>query len=216
VPFRIAALTTNFGWSPGAIMIGSHDHDRLWPNSTPTALAVQLAPGASVSRVRGEIRAALGPGGGLEVLSAHERAQRFVSIAREGLAQLQQISQLLLIAAILALAAALGSAIWQRRVALAGLRLSGVPPRRLRRIVSAEVALMLLAGAVTGVIAGICGQVVLDEYLTRVTGFPVASVAASVRPLQLLAIAIAAIAAIMALPVVLASRVSPELALEAD
>ncbi len=45
------------------------------------------------------------------------------------------------------------------------------------------------------------------------TGFPVASLAASPRPVEILALVIAAVLAIVALPAWLASRVSPTLAL---
>ena len=57
-------------------------------------------------------------------------------------------------------------------MSLATLRLSGVAPRRLRLILLVESALMLGAGCVTGAVAGIYGQVVIDGYLAHVTGFP--------------------------------------------
>jgi putative ABC transport system permease protein len=119
-----------------------------------------------------------------------------------------------LIAAILALAAALTSAIWQRRPALAGLRLSGVRPRRLRLILLLESSMMLAAGCVTGALAGVCGQIVIDGYLTHVTGFPVARLGASLRPLEILAIVAAATLAIASVPGWIASRVSPTVAFD--
>ncbi len=216
VPFKLAALTTNFGWSPGAILMDSYEHERLWGSSAPTALGIRLAPGASAAQVKHSIASTLGPGSGLEVLSAGDRARRFVSIAREGLAQLQQISLLLTLAAILAMAAALGSAIWQRRPSLAALRIAGATRRRLRRVLLSETVLMLGAGCLTGVIGGLYGQAVIDSYLKHVTGFPVASVAASWRPLEILAVVAGAVLAIMVVPLVSASRVSPELALDEE
>jgi putative ABC transport system permease protein len=213
-PFRLAALTTNFGWSPGAILMDSHDHERLWGSSAPTALGIRLAPGASPARARRAIATTLGRSSGLEVLSAGDRARRFVSIAREGLAQLQEISLLLTLAAILAMAAALGSAIWQQRPSLAALRIAGAAPQRLRRVLLSETVLMLGAGCLTGVLGGLYGQAVIDRYLKHVTGFPVASVAASWRPLEILGLVAGAVLALMIAPMVSASRVNPELALE--
>ncbi len=212
-PFRIAALTTNFGWSPGAILMDSRDHERLWNGSAPTALGIRLAPGASRERLQNTIASALA-NSGLEVISGGERARRFVSIAREGLGQLAEIALLLTLTAILAMAAALGSAIWQRRPSLAALRIAGAPPRLLRRVVLSEAVLLLGAGCLTGVIGGLCGQAVIDSYLKHATGFPVATIAASWRPLALLGIVAGLVVALVAVPVVLASRVSPELALE--
>ena len=120
---------------------------------------------------------------------------------------------MLLVAAILALGAALTSAIWQRRVSLAALRLAGVRPDRLRLILAVESALMLGAGCVTGALAGIYGQAVIDGYLAHVTGFPVASVGASLRPLEIFALVIVVVLAMAAVPGWFASRVPPTLAL---
>ena len=99
---------------------------------------------------------ALGAGAsGLEVVDrSGARRPRSTRSPSEGLGQLGEISTLLTIAAILALAAALASAIWQRRVSLAELRLTGVTPARLRRLLLLESALMLGAGCLTGALAG--------------------------------------------------------------
>ena len=210
---RVAATTTNFGWSPGAVLISDKDHRRLWGNTGPTALDIHLTRGANVEDVRRKVAAALGPRSGLEVLSAEERAQRFLTIAREGLGQLADIALLLTVAAILAIAASLGSAIWQRRPSLAAMRLNGARPRRLRRVLAGEAALMLSAGCLTGVLGGFYGQAILDSYLKHVTGFPVAAVTATWQPLELLGIVVACVFALIAPLFIWASKVSPELAL---
>lgn len=210
---RIAATTTNLAWSPGAILIATADYRRLWGTPDPTALGVQVAGGASVARVQHAIQRALGPSSGLQVVTAREREASIDGLTGEGLGQLGEISTLLLIAAILALAAALTSAIWQRRVSLAALRLSGVRARRLRLILAVESTLILGAGCLTGALAGIYGQVIIDGYLAHVTGFPVAPAGAGPRPLEILALVAVAVLAIAAIPGWLASRVSPMLAL---
>ncbi len=213
VPMRVAVTTTNLAWSPGAIIMNEADYSRLWATTAPTALDVRLAPGADSTRVLAQVQAALGPASGLRATSAQEREASIDALIGEGLSRLQEISTLLLLAATIAMAAALSSAIWQRRVSLATLRLSGVRPARIRRILVVESALMLGAGCITGVLAGLYGQLVIDAYLRNVTGFPVASLAASPRPVEILALVIAAVLAIVALPAWLASRVSPTLAL---
>jgi putative ABC transport system permease protein len=118
------------------------------------------------------------------------------------------------IAAILAMAAALGSSIWQRRATLAAMRLSGVRAPRLRRILLTESLLMLSAGCATGAVAGIYGQAIIDRYLKHITDFPVANVTASGRPLMILALVIAVVLLITAAPAWSASRVPPTLALD--
>ncbi len=234
VTMRIAATTTNLAWSPGALFMSSADFSRLWGTHAPNAFGVTLSPGVSETSAKRAIERAIGdngrgvPGGalavggggraggggnGLEVVTAREREARIDALAGEGLGHLGEISTLLLGGAILALATALASAIWQRRSTLAGLRLAGVRPRRIRLILLVESALMLSAGCLTGTLAGAYGQLVIDGYLSHVTGFPVERLAAGLRPAEVLAIAIAIVLSIVALPAWRASHVSPRLAL---
>ncbi len=214
VSFRIAATTTNFGWSPGAILMSSADYSRAWQTTAPTALGVELTPRANTTIVQREVEHALGPASGLEVLSAHARETTIDSSASEGLGQLGEIATLLVIAAILAMIAALGSSIWQQRVSLAGLRLEGTRPSKLRRVLLIEATLMLGAGCLTGAIAGIYGQVVINGYLKHVTGFPVAGLATGRRPFEIFALVVVIVLVVAAIPGWLASRVSPTFALD--
>ncbi len=214
IRFRIAATTTNLAWSPGAIFVSAADYRRFWATSAPTALGVELAAGASATRVRRSIIRALGPANGLEVSTAPARSAEIDTLAGAALSRLGEICTLLNIAAILALATALTSAIWQRRVALAELRLTGVTPARLRRLLLLESTLLLSAGCFTGAVVGIYGQAVIDGYLREVTGFPLATLTTGLRPPEILALVIAGVLALVAIPVWLAARVSPMLALE--
>jgi len=214
VRYRIAATTTNLAWPPGVIFIGTGDYTRAWQTAAPSALGITLRPGADPVAARRAIASALGAGSGLEISLASDRAARIKALAGEGLGQLGEISTLLLIAAVGAMAAALVSSVWQRRASLASLRLLGVKPRRLRMILALEAALMLAAGCLTGAVIGVYGQLVLDGYLRHVTGFPVARIATGARPFEIFALVLAAAFAIVAVPGWLASRVPPALALE--
>jgi putative ABC transport system permease protein len=212
--FRVAATTTNLAWPPGVIFMATSDYARDWASTAPSALAVKLSPGANPRSVRTAVERALGPASGLEASVSSARAGRIDSLASEGLGQLSEISTLLLLAAIAALAAALGSSIWQRRPSLAGLRLLGVKSGRLRRILLVETTLLLGAGCLTGALAGIYGQLVLDGYLKRVTGFPLSHLATGVRPLEIFVLVLVLVLVLVAAPAWIASRVSPSLALE--
>jgi putative ABC transport system permease protein len=216
VRFRIAATTTNLAWPPGVIFIDSSDYARAWGTSAPTALAVNLRPGANVDLARGAIASALGRDSGLEVATAAERESHIDALTSEGLGQLQEIAMLLGIAAIAAMTSALGSSLWQRREWLAALRLSGARPRRLRRILLLEAGAMLGAGCLTGAITGIYGEIVIDGFLQQVTGFPLAHIVFDPRPLEILVVVPTIAVAIMVIPGWLASHVSPGLALEND
>jgi putative ABC transport system permease protein len=214
VSFRIAALTSNFGWSPGAIVLNRADYERAWETTQATALAVELKPGVDPELVRREVARALGSHNGLEVLLAGSREARMIGSAHEGLSELGTISTLLVLASILAMAAALASAIWQRRTSLAVLKLSGVKSSRLRDLLLLESSLMLIVGTVTGAGWGLYGQVALDGYLTSTTGFPVERLGASWRPLEVLVLVFVVSLSIAVIPAWLTSRISPRVALE--
>ena len=192
------------------------EHQRLHPSLGVTrTLRARRGSEDRHERRRGTRgdRTSAEPGNGLEVLTAKARETAIDTSASEGLGQLGEISTLLVAAAILAMAAALGASIWQRRPSLSELRLEGSSRRQLRLVLLVESALMLSAGCLTGAIAGIYGQIVIDGYLKHVTGFPVASLATGQRPIEIFALVIAAVLVIVAFPAWRASRVSATLAL---
>ena len=213
---RLAATTTNLGWSPGTAIVGAADYRRAWATATPTALEVDLVPGANRADVRQGIERAVGTGphGGLLVQSAAERAHGIDVAARQGLARLGQISALLLVSAVLAMAAAMGAAIWQRRTSLAALRIQSFSPRQLWRVLLLESSVVLGAGCLTGALVGVYGQIVIDGYLRSVTGFPVASTLAGWSTVEIVAVVVVAALAVVAVPGWFAARVPPQLGLQ--
>jgi putative ABC transport system permease protein len=213
VEFKLAATTTNFGWTSGVVLMNVNDYTRFWATSEPTALGINLTQSMPVGLALREIDAALGSKSGLEAIIASTRADRFNAIASEGLQQLDEISTLLVATAILAMAAALGSSIWQRRPSLAELRLEGAPRRQLQLVLLVESTLMLSAGCLSGAVGGVYGQVVIDGYLKHVTGFPVAGVATGQHPIEIFALVTVAVLLIVSLPGWFASRVPAALAL---
>ncbi len=212
---RLAATTTNLGWSPGAVVMGAADYRRGWGAAPPTALEVDVAPGAGLAAVRRDVaRAAGATGGGLHVQTAAARAAGIDTSARQGLARLGQISVLLLVAAVLAMAAAMGAAIWQRRASLAALRIQSFSPRQLWRVLLLESAVVLGAGCLTGALVGVYGQVVIDRYLGTTTGFPVAATLAGRSTVEVVALVLTAALAVVAIPGWFAARVPPQLGLQ--
>ena len=79
----------------------------------------------------------------------------------------------MLIAAVLAMAAAMGAMIWQRRPQLADLKVDGFRRGVLWRALLWESALLLGAGCSIGALFGVYGQLLLSHALATVTGFPV-------------------------------------------
>jgi len=173
VDYRVAATTTNLGWGPGAIVMSDGDYRRAWSTSATTALEVDVDKGADPATVAGRIRRSLGPvRKALLVQTAGQRSAHADGIARAGLAQLGQIATLLLLAAALALAAAMGAGVYQRRGALAQLRVMGWRSQKLWRALLWESALVLGTSCVVGAAAGVYGHFLGDRWLRYSTGYP--------------------------------------------
>jgi putative ABC transport system permease protein len=212
--FRIAALSTNIGWAPGAIIMNASDYARAWGSRDASAYSVVLEPGVSPARGAREIRRALGTNSGLAVQTAGQQTARQLALNREALARLTQIATLIPIAAILAMAAAMGAMVWQRRPRLAKLKLEGFPRGELWRTILLESLLLLGVGCLTGAIFGLYGQQLADRALADVVNFPVVYSITALTALQSLALVTATALAILAVPGYVAASVPPALALQ--
>jgi putative ABC transport system permease protein len=171
--FRLAGLSTNVGWPPGAIVISAEDYAQAWGSHAASALNVQVVPGRTPAEARVQIIHALGPGSGLVVQTATEREAQWIRISRQGLARLTQIRIIVLIAAILAMAFVMISLIWQRRERIAYLKRTGSTRGLLWRSLFFESAVLLGSGCLIGAVFGLYGQLVISHALTTVTGFPI-------------------------------------------
>lgn len=209
--FRLAAVTTNFGWPPGAIILNADDYAQAWGNSDPSAFQLQLKPGTPSARAVREVSLALGGSSALTVQSAHQREQNDRATQHQGLERLTQISTLVLIAAVLAMAAAMGSMIWQRRPRLAAMKVDGYTQGELWRSLICESSLLLGAGCTTGALFGLYGQVLLSHALAGVTGFPVVFSVVVLVAVSSLALVTAVAVVIVAVPGFMAARVQPAL-----
>jgi putative ABC transport system permease protein len=214
VSLRLAALSTNIGWAPGAVILGSQEFARAWGSPDASAYNLLLTPGASRQRVAAEVRRALGGGSGLAVQSASARAADLRAVSRQGLTRLSQIATLILVAAVLAMAAAMGTMVWQRRPRLAKLKLEGFSPNELWCTVLLESAVLLGVGCLSGALAGLLGQQLLDKALSEVINYPVIASVAVLPALVSLGLVTAAAVAIVAAPGFFAARVPAGLALQ--
>ncbi len=210
---RVAALSTNMGWSSGALVMNADDYARAWGRPQPSAYQLQLTPGASAVRVRDEARAALGPRSALHVETRAERERMHFTQAAQGLSRLTQIRTLVLIAAVLAMASAMGAMIWQRRARLADMKVDGFSRLLLWRALLWESAILLGVGCALGAVFGLYGQLLLGRALAAVNGFPVIEVTPIPAALGSFALITAVAVAIVAVPGYFAARVRPTIAL---
>jgi putative ABC transport system permease protein len=214
--FRVAALSTNLGWAPGAMIMNASDYARAWGSTQASAYSVLFAPGITPARGVREIERSLGAPShsGLVVQTAEQHAAQQGRLGRQALASLSEIATLILIAAVLAMAAAMGAMIWQRRPRLAKLKLEGLPQSELWQTMLLESVLLLSVGCVMGAIFGLYGQQLADRALANVVNFPVVYTLPALTALRSLALVIASAVAILAVPGYLAASVPASLALQ--
>jgi putative ABC transport system permease protein len=206
---RVAALSTNVGWPPGAIMINAEDYAQAWGSPQASAYEVLDAPGFAPVAVAREIRRALGAASGLAVETAAARETRQRAASRQGLSRLSQISTLVLIAAVLAMAAAMGNMVWQRRARLARLKLDGFSDMSVWRTLLLESVLLAGSGCAIGALFGLFGQLLGSSAILDVTGFPVVFSFGLLLALGSLALVTTVAVAIAAIPGFLVARVRP-------
>jgi putative ABC transport system permease protein len=205
--FRVAGLSTNGGWPPGAIVMSSEDYARAWGSSAASALMIDIAAGASALRVKAEVGRALGSGSGLAVQTAGEREHVWTTISHHGLARLTEIARLVLGAAIIAMAGVIASMIWQRRDRIANIRRQGFTRAEGWRILLVESLMLLFTGCSIGAVFGLYGQLLLSHALTSVTDFPLVVALGPLIALTSVAIVSASALAIVAVPGYFAARV---------
>lgn len=211
---RVAAISTNLGWAPGAIVMSAADYARAWGSTDASAYAITLAPGFSRRLALRELRRALGPSSGLEVQTSQQQTAQQIALSRQALARLTQIATLIPIVAVLAMAAAIGAMIWQRRPRLAKLKLEGIARGELWLTTLLESLVLLGVGCLTGAAFGLYGQRLADRALAQAINFPVASSLALGAALASVALVAGTALAILALPGYLASSVPAALALQ--
>jgi putative ABC transport system permease protein len=208
--FRVAAVMTNVGWPPGAITLNTTDYRRYWQTDEPTALEVSLRPGVAPAAGSLAVQRILRGRPGLAVQTTRERVAQFERNARSGLKNLGEISNLLLVAAALAVASALSAAIWQRRARLASLKAQGFDRWQLWRSLLLESVIVLSIGCADGVLLGVFGHALASRWLAQTTGFPAPFSLGGYQVLLTLALVGSIALAVVAMPGFRAAQVSPQ------
>jgi putative ABC transport system permease protein len=206
---RVAGLTTNLGWPPGAIVLSSGTYARAWVSGDPSAYEIEADPGASSITVRNRVRRALGPHAGLIVETAREREQRHYALAAQGLSRVTQIRLLVLIAAILAVVGAMGSMILQRRERIAFNKCHGFREGVLWRALLCESAVLLIAGCSIGAVFGLYAQLLGSHFLATVTDFPIVFNIEGISAISSFALVTVIASAMLAVPGYFVVRVPP-------
>jgi putative ABC transport system permease protein len=213
-PLKVAAIVTNVGWPPGAIILNSSDYARYWQSPAQSALEVDLRPGVSTTAGKLAVQTVLASHPGLAVQTRQGREAQYKANSRQAVVTLGEISTLLLIAAAFAVASALSASIWRRRPQLASLKVQGYDRHQLWRALLLESTVVLGVGCVVGAALGVYGHALATRWLTLSTGFQ-ARFSPAVPQMLLDLLLVAGIGLlVIAVPGLAAARVSARLALQ--
>lgn len=210
ISLRVAGLTTNLGWPPGAIILNSRDYRRGWESGEPSAYEIQTTAGTAAGTVRDRVAHAIATSSGLMVETSVERAQKHYALAAQGVSRLTQIRLLVLIAAMFAIVGAMGAMIWQRRDLIAFIKCHGYKEGVLWRWLLCEAAVLLVVGCSIGAIFGLYAQLLGSHFLASVTGFPIVFNTEAVAAISSFGLVSTVALAVVALPGYLVVRVSPK------
>jgi putative ABC transport system permease protein len=211
IAIRVAGLSTNLGWAPGAIVLNTGTYARAWTNGNPSAYEIHTARGTAPNTVRDRVLKVLGPSQGLTVETAAERERRHYALAAQGLSRLTQIRLLVLIAAIFAVVGAMGAMIWQRRDLIAFIKCHGYEEGVLWRWLLCEGAILLGAGCSIGAIFGLYAQLLGSHFLSAATGFPTVFDVESIAAISSFGLLTLVALLVIALPGYLVVRVRPNI-----
>ena len=216
VRFGVAAITTNLGVAAGLRSPSTaSDYSRYWQTTDPSALEVDIKPGVALGRARrSRSKAHLatpGPAGAHERRTGTPRAR---PATRQGLQNLGEIATLLLIAAALSVASALGAVIWQRRAKLASLRIQGFDYRQLWRALLLESLILLSIGSIDGVLLGVYGHALASRWLQLTTGFSAPFSLAGLQILETFLLVAGMALAVIAVPGLRAAKVPASMGLQ--
>ena len=82
----VAAVSTNIGWAPGAIVMSADDYAKAWGSTDASAYNVLMKPGVSPEQGRARYRPALGSEYGAGGADREQHADKLRAITRQGLA----------------------------------------------------------------------------------------------------------------------------------
>jgi putative ABC transport system permease protein len=170
---RLAAITANYGWLSGAVVMSAAEHARLWGSDAASELAVNLKPGVPAAAAAQLVRDALPPGAALSVQTSAQRRAEVSAVLGSTLSRLSDTTIVVLVTSIASVIALMLAAVWQSRGRFNSLISIGMGAGQFARLIFYESGTMLLAGCLIGIGAGIVGQDLIDGWLQHTTGSPV-------------------------------------------
>jgi putative ABC transport system permease protein len=170
---RLAATLANYGWLPGAVVMNSEEHARLWGSADASQLSIVLEPGTSIEQGKRAVEEALPSGSALTAETVGERRAEVSAVLGSTLARLSDTTIVVLVASVASVIALMIAATRQRRGRLDSLMSIGMSFNQFARLIFYESGSVLIAGGIIGMAAGLTGQDLIDGWLHQTTGAPV-------------------------------------------
>jgi putative ABC transport system permease protein len=161
--FRIVGLQRDiFGGDVGSVAVDAAVYRRIWRDDAVNRLHVTVSSGASVLRVRDEIRRRYGEAHYLRVVTVDEMRRAVVAMLDDAYSGAYAVLVVMVAVAMLGVANFQLAALVARRSAFRLLRAVGIARAQMRRTLAFEAALIGAVGVALGLVGGaLAGRVLV-------------------------------------------------------
>ncbi len=163
----VRGIFYDYSTEGGAVLMDGAEFARRWGTDRVESMALYVAPGADVERVRRAFVAACGPGRLVHVTPNVALRRRVLTVFDQTFQVTWALQGIAVLVAVLGVVSTLTALVLQRGREIGILRASGATRAQVRRMVLAESGLLGLAGSGLGCVAGVALALVLTAVINR-------------------------------------------------
>jgi putative ABC transport system permease protein len=167
VALTVEGVFYDYSTDAGAVLMDRALYSKLWNDDRTESLALYLVPGASRDTVREALLRRAGPERWLHVMPNQALRARVLEVFDETFRITWVLQAIAIIVSVLGVASTLTTLVLQRGRELATLRAVGARRAQVRTLVLAESALLGVAGALLGCVAGLVLAMLLVHVINR-------------------------------------------------
>jgi putative ABC transport system permease protein len=167
IDVRVAGIIRDYARTWGAVMFPLDAYRRITGDLRANDFAIHLEPGADATRVRGEVRAALGDPADIRVEDATNLRRRSLEIFDRSFAVTYALEAVAIAIGLAGVTSSFAALAWSRRREFGVLRFLGVTRRQVLTMIAVEGAAAGALGAILGLGCGIAVSAVLVHVVNR-------------------------------------------------
>ncbi len=167
VSVPVEGVFYDYSVDAGAVLLDRATYARLWGDDRTESLAIYLAPGADVTRVRADVIALAGPDELLFVTPNAALRRRVLLVFDQTFQITWALQAVAIVVAILGVVTTLTTLVLQRAREIAVLRAVGASRTQVAAMVVTESGVLGLAGALLGAFAGLVLALLLVDVINR-------------------------------------------------